>query len=67
MNLISKGKWATRTEDNSLVFIEFEYSEGDELEVYEEGYTDRLFDDGALLDGNSLIGSMEKYKIFLEK
>ncbi|WP_446051131.1 hypothetical protein [Zobellia laminariae] len=67
LNLISKGKWATRTEDNSLVFIEFEYSEGDELEVYEEGYTDRLFDDGALLDGNSLIGSMEKYKIFLEK
>jgi len=68
LNLISKGKWATRTEDNSLVFIEFEYSEGEEeLEIYEEGYTDRLFDDGAILNENSLIGSMDKYKIFLEK
>lgn len=64
---ISKGKWAFKSEDNTLVFLEFEYSDGIETEIYEEGNAELLFDGEVTLNGENLIGVMGEYKAFFEK
>lgn len=64
---ISKGKWSYVSEENHLVFLEFEYSDGEEEEVYESGNAESLFDDSVEIDGNELIAITGNYKAYFKK